>query len=105
MIKKKKVVNSRYPSHGVKLPRDGMSQHPLLEALERLHKREGLSIRQVAMKRLGCAQQSLDKVVQSARADRDFHLSPERAIALAKAAGIAPHYFNPVLWPNPKWRA
>jgi hypothetical protein len=43
--------------------------------------------------------------VQAARANRDFHLSPERCIALAKASGIAPYYFNPVIWPNPKWRA
>jgi hypothetical protein len=103
--KKKKYVNPRFPSHQVKLPRENMPLHPALAAVSLLQRHKGLSVRQVAIQILGCAQQSLDKIVQAARANRDFHLSPERCIALAKASGIAPYYFNPVIWPNPKWRA
>jgi hypothetical protein len=103
MKKKAKSVNKRYPSHLIKLPRGVMNKHPLLHAIAVLEKRDGMSVRKVAMQVLGCAQQSLDYAVQAARADRDFHLSPERAIALAKAAKIPPYYFNPVLWPNRDW--
>ena len=88
----------------IKLPRSEFKLHPLVVGLQRVCVRHDTSMRQIARVYLGVTQQALDEWLHAARSDRDFLVPAARVPSISKLTRIAPYHFNPVLWPNPKWR-
>ena len=90
----------------VKLPAtmpDGTrtTKHPLLYALNVL---TDLGFRKADLARaLEVKPQTLHVWIMHAKDNRHFLLPAEQVPALSKMTGIAPHFFRPDLWPNPKW--
>jgi len=88
----------------IKLPRSReLKKHPLVVTVDYLMRRDGLSMRQVALQRFCVTQQTLQDWYASAEADRDYLIPAMRVPQVSKFASIAPYWFNPVLWPNPNW--
>ena len=95
--RKKKTTAPR-----VRLPRN-YKLHPLVRGVRRLMRTDGVSMRQIALQRLGITQQSLHEWMVQAKKNRDFELSPQRVVQLCKMTGQEPHDFNPELWKK-GWR-
>ena len=95
----------RFTPLKIKLPRDKAIclRHPLLE-LCKLAETDGLSIGAIARDHLGIRQQSLHCLLLDAREDRDFVVPAIHVPVISRLTMIPPFYFNPVLWPNPKWK-
>lgn len=88
----------------IKLPRTPeLKQHPLLLLVDHAA-RHGTSLRYIATDHLGIRQQSLHGMMVLARKDRDFLVPPARVPVISVLLNIAPYYFNPLLWPDIKWR-
>lgn len=80
----------------ITLPRQ-RKEHPLL-ALTDAMKAAGTSQRKFAPAVLGITQQSLQKMLERARNDRDYLMPAEHVPVISKFVGIPPHQFNPHLW-------
>ena len=88
----------------VKLPRaPDMKQHPLL-SLVPYAARNGTSLRRIAIDKLGIRQQSLHGQMVMARKDRNYLVPAMQVPVISVMLDIEPYYFNPVLWPNLKWK-
>ena len=88
----------------IKLPRSrDMKKHPLVTAVNYLMRRDGLSMRQVAIKHIGVTQQTLQDWYTRAEADRDYLIPALRVVDICKLTRMAPYFFNPVLWPTKDW--
>jgi len=87
----------------MKLPRKGMQQHPVVQAYEVLKSR-GLSMREIILlPGMKMTVQGFYDMVKHAREDRDYVVPSHRIPALSKHSGIAPHYFDPYLYPDVSW--